>query len=224
MHGGMKIYGFSYSPYVRKVQLLLDLAGHQYERIEVPYGDRTELVQVTGGYLQVPVLVTHAGQVICDSRDICEHVLVGEVAAQLVPSPYQGAIWAYADFVDNVLEDLLFRIATPELADKKATPGERALFIYIKERKFGPGCVDQWREQRTVLVARARRLLAPTLQTLAQTPFLFGERPSLADAALYGNLAMLEGADARHLSLFSDELEAYMRRLEAEARRRQNAV
>lgn len=216
----MKLYKFNYSPYARKVELLLDLGGYQYERVEVPYGDRSELVQATGGYLQVPVLMTDDGRVITESKDICEYLLVGEVEAKLVPAPFQGPIWAYCDFVDGALEDVLFRIASPELADKKTTPADRAMFIYIKERKFGPGCINEWRETRATLAARATRLLRPTLRTLELQPFLFGEHPTLADAALYGNLAMLEVASVAHLSLLSEALLPYMRRLEAEAGRR----
>ncbi len=34
----MKLYRFRYSPYARKVQMLLDLLGRSYELIEAPYG------------------------------------------------------------------------------------------------------------------------------------------------------------------------------------------
>ena len=54
----MKLYRFRYSPYARKVQLLLDLLGKRYELIEVPYANRSELAALTGGYIHVPVLVT----------------------------------------------------------------------------------------------------------------------------------------------------------------------
>jgi len=136
----MKLFEFSYSPYARKVRAVLDLLGTEYEAVEVPYGDRRELVAVTGGYLQVPVLVNDAAEVFTDSRAICERLL--ERDARLTPAPFEGPIWAYADFCDGPLEDVLFRIATPSLAVRKATPEERALFVYVKERKFGVGCVE----------------------------------------------------------------------------------
>jgi glutathione S-transferase len=213
----MKLYRFGYSPYARKVEMLLELAGIPFEAVEVPYGDRTELVEVTGGYLQVPVLVDR-GTVVTESRAICEHLLVGDVGAELVPSPWQGPIWAYADFADGPLEDVLFRFASPTLARQKRNAADRALFIFIKERKFGSGCVDLWHTQRADLVARGRRLLAPSVETVRRAPFLFGERPTLADAALYGNLAMLEGADPEFVVALGSELVPYMRRLEAARR------
>lgn len=215
----MELFKFAYSPYARKVQAVLDLMGVAYEAIEVPYGDRRQLVELTGGYLQVPVLVDDAGTVVTDSRKICEHLLVGEAARRLTPEPLEGPIWAYADFCDGPLEDVLFRIATPPLVAQKATPEDRALYIYIKERKFGSGCVERWAAERSLLLAQGSRLVAPTARTLAAQPFLFGTEPTLADAALYGNLAMLAGAKPDLPQQLGGVFPAFMGRLEERATR-----
>jgi glutathione S-transferase len=212
---GMKLYRFRYSPYARKVQMLLDLLGKRYELIEVPYGDRNEIAALTGGYIYVPVLVHDDGKVTVESRDICEALLAGEAGARLVPAPIAGPVWAYADFCDGPLEDVLFRIASPAVRDAWPTPGERALYVLIKERKFGAGCVSAWERDRDALLAKAQRLLAPTFVTLEHGPFLFGEQPTLADAALYGLGAMLEAGDPALLDRVSKRLAPFMRRVEA---------
>jgi glutathione S-transferase len=214
----MKLYRFRYSPYARKVQILLDLLRQPYELFEVSYGDRNELSALTGGYIHVPVLVTDAGKVICESRAICEQLLSDPGASALVPSPFEGPIWAYHDFVDGPLEDVLFRISTPAVRDAWPTPFERALYVLIKERKFGTGCVDAWLDDRPALIAKARHLLAPTLSTLQKSPFLFGSAPTLADAALYGVCVMLEEGSPELLPQVSPTLVAYARRLEQAAR------
>lgn len=211
----MKLYRFRYSPYARKVQMLLDLLGRRYELIEVSYGDRNELAALTGGYIYVPVLVDDAGKVLCESRLICEELLGYPAESALVPAPLAGPIWAYQDFVDGPLEDVLFRISTPAVRDAWPTPFERALYVLIKERKFGAGCVDAWLADRPALLAKARHLLAPTLSTLENSPFLFGSAPSLADAALYGVCAMLEEGSPELLPQVSPTLVAFARRLEA---------
>jgi glutathione S-transferase len=211
---GMKLYRFRHSSYARKVQVLLDLLGHQYEWVEVPYLDRSELALLTGGYIYVPVLVLDDGRVLVESRDICQHLLAGEGGKALVPSPFEGPIWAYHDFVDNTLEDVLFRLASPPVRDAWESPGARALYVLTKERKFGAGCVDAWERDRAVLIARAQKLLAPTLSTLEQQPFVFGKTPTLADCSLYGNCAMLHEADPALLPSISPALVAFMQRLE----------
>lgn len=212
----MKLFRFRYSPYARKVQMLLDLAGVAYEAIEVPYTRRDEMAALTGGYVQVPVLLDDDGRVIVESRNICEHLLEKRpsVAARLVPPPFEGPVWAYADFVDGPLEDILFRLASPFVRDAWPTAWERGLYVFVKERKFGAGCVDAWEKDRNGLLARARRLLTATRSTLARQPFLFGESPTLADAALYGVLAMIEEARREFLAELDPAWPAYMRRLE----------
>jgi glutathione S-transferase len=150
-------------------------------------------------------LVGDDGRVTVESRRICELLLADESARWLVPEPLQGPIWAYADFADGPLEDVLFRVASPAVRDAWERPGERALYTLIKERKFGAGCVDQWKRDREVLLERARSLLAPTVSTL---------RPTLADAALYGNLAMLFEAERSLPAALAPELRSYMTRLE----------
>jgi glutathione S-transferase len=210
----MKLYRLRYSPFARKVQMVLDLLPAKYEVVEVSYRERDELAKLTGGYIQVPVLVDDTGTFTVDSRAICEKLLAGPAAQRLVPPPNEGPIWAYADFADNTLEDVLFRLASPSIRDAWTDPFERALYVFVKERKFGAGCVDAWRRDTEALIARARHLLAPTLSTLERRPFLFGESPTLADAALYGEFAMIEEGDKELLARISPAVTPYVRRLE----------
>lgn len=209
----MKLYEFAYSPYARKVRLLLELLPRQHELVEVDYTDREELARVTGGYIYVPVLVEDDGRVLVESRAICEHLLEPESARHLVPSPLEGPIWAYADFVDGPLENVLFRIASPRIRDHWKSGFARGLYVLVKERKFGAGCVDAWERNRGELIAEARHLLVPTLRTLRARPFLFGDAPTLADAALYGCCAMLEAAGL--LPDVAPQLVDFARRVEA---------
>jgi glutathione S-transferase len=211
----MKLYRFRHSPFARKVQTVLDLLDLRYELVDVPYADRDELATLTGGYVYVPVLVDDDGSVIVESRDICERLLRRPGAEWLAPSPLQGPIWGYSDFVDNVVEDIAFRIGSPDVREQWPTPGERALYTMNKERKFGAGCVDQWRRDRDALIAKLRRVLAPSFATLERQPFLFGERPTLADAALHGQSLMLDSSHPALLAQVAETLAEHARRMQA---------
>src|SRR5271165_2792296 len=94
-------------------------------------------------------------------------------------------------------------------------PVDRALYALIKERKYGGGCVDAWEQSAEALLASARAALAPSERTLRTCPFLFGERPTLADAALWGQVAMMRfaGIPSRDLG---ESLPAWTSRLERE--------
>jgi glutathione S-transferase len=220
----MKLYRFPHSPYARKLEALLDLLGlaGAYTLVDVPYCDRSELVAVTGGYLHVPVLVDDDGTVVVESRRIAERLLAraGADGAALVPSPGEGPIWAYCDWVDGPLEDVLFRLASPAVRDRWPKAVDRAMYVLIKERKFGAGCVDAWERARPELLARGRELLAPTASTLAAQPFLFGARPTLADATLYGQFAMLSAAEAIPPAALGASFPAWLERLAHERRAR----
>jgi glutathione S-transferase len=195
----MKLYRFRYSPYARKVQTVLDLLKLEYDLVEVSYSQRDELAELTGGYIYVPVLVD-AGRVHTESRDICEHLVAKPGAEWLVPLALDAGVWAYTDFVDSQVEDFAFRIASPDVRKQWASLGERALYTLIKERKFGAGCVERWLEERDALLAGLGRVLRATERTLQRQRFLFGERPTLADAALHGNSLMLDEASPQLLA------------------------
>lgn len=210
----MKLYRFRYSPFARKVQTVLDLLGLRYTLTEVAYGERTELAELTGGYVYVPVLQDDDGRALFDSRVICRALLERPGAEWLAPSPLEGPVWGYADFCDGPLEDLTFRIASPEVRESWSSPSDRALYVMVKERKFGAGCIDRWHAERAGMITRVRELLAPSFVTLRKRPFLFGERPTLADAALHGSSLMLQEARAELLTEIAPELSEHARRME----------
>lgn len=190
----MKVFRFYYSPYCLKVEKALELMDLPFERVNVPYLDRSAIVDLTGGYIHVPVLVDDAGQVRKESKSICEFLVSLPSGERLVPKGLDAAIWAYHDWCDNQLEDVIFRIASPLVRRTFKSPQERAFFTLIKERKFGQGCLESWEEDSDNLLKRARKLLNATEKTLSEQAFVMGEKPSLADAALFGEFAMLDQA------------------------------
>ena len=214
----IRLYRFDYSPFVRKVQILLDLAGERYEAVDVPYGDRTELAELTGGYIQVPVLVAD-GEVITDSRNICRWLVSRPSGRWLVPQESAGPVWAFTDWCDGPFEDIMFRIATPWLARRFKRAADRAMFVFIKERKYGTGCVAQWEREHESLVKKAAEAIGPTLQTLKERAFVFGTEPILADAALYGQFMMLKVANAEFPAKVAKAIAPWMQSLEQWRRR-----
>jgi glutathione S-transferase len=207
----MKLFWFDYSNYCRKVQMALEIAGRPYQVVEVSYGEREELLRVSGG-LRVPVLLAEDGQAIGDSRRICQYLASGPGGEKLVPPAMSGPIWGFSDFCDGPLEDALFRLATPGIRRRFGRPMDRAMFTLIKERRYGAGCVEAWEGDETVLAAGAREALGPLLATLERQPFVFGNLPTLADAALYGQIAMLK-IGGQDLAALGKPLVAWMARL-----------
>ena len=109
-------------------------------------------------------------------------------------------------------------LATRSTTSPLLAPSSVASAVLIKERKFGAGCIDAWQRDQGALIDAAERLLKPTLQTLAKRAFLFGDAPTLADAALYGLCAMIEEGNPRLLPRVSEQLVAFSRRVESRMR------
>jgi glutathione S-transferase len=188
----MRLHQFSYSPFAAKVSKCLELKGLACELVEVPYLDRRELVALTGG-VHVPAL-EDAGRVITDSARITAY-LDERYAPSLREDPLAPVVEGWAD---GVLEDVAFRLASPGLLDRFAELSGRAdgpaFFRLVKERKFGAGAVEAWRAAERSLAEQAARLLAPIAAAVSARAFVLGARASLADAAVYGQLHMLETA------------------------------
>jgi glutathione S-transferase len=188
----MRLFQFSYSPFATKVAKVLAWKGIACEAVEVPYLDRRALLAVTGGSVHVPVL-EHDGEVVKDSAAITAW-LDARFAPSLRTDPLAVVLEQWAD---GVLEDQAFRLASPGLEERIAGwNGGRAdapaMFRIVKERRFGPGCIDAWRADRAGFADRVCGLLEPLGRALATRPYLLGETPSVADAAVFGQLHMIE--------------------------------
>ncbi len=212
----LKLYQFAYSPYAAKVRKCLELKRLAFQTIEVPYMDRRELVRVSG-QIMIPVLVDGA-TVVVDSPRITAY-LDERYPHSLRPT---AAAIVFETWADNSFEDVAFRIGTPAVPNKLAElNGGRedvpAMFRYIKERKFGAGCVDAWAANAPALTAKLRDMLAPLAATLDKQPFLLGDAPTLADAAVWGNLYLLEWTMPGWVAQHTPEVAAWYRRV-AEAR------
>jgi glutathione S-transferase len=208
----VKLFRFPYSCYALKVQCLLDLAAVRVDVEDVPYGDRSALVALTGGYIHVPVLVDDAGTVHLESRHISQWLVARRPT--LVPSPLDGPIWAYADWCDQVLEDPCFKLAAPGIRGQFPRSVDQALYTLIKERKYGTGCVESWEKKSAAYLHDVRAALTPTERTLRSNAFLFGSEPTLADGALFGQLAMMQFAGISPETL-GESLSSWMVRLES---------
>ena len=65
---------------------------------------------------------------------------------------------------------------------------EQLPFLRHKERKFGRGCIDQWRAQQNDWLKQLEQRLLPFEEMLAHQPFLLGEQPRFVDFDLFGML------------------------------------
>jgi glutathione S-transferase len=186
-----KLYQFLGSPFCAKARKLLAFKGVEFEVVEVDYLERKELL-LASGQIMVPAVTLDSGETIVDSARIAMRLEELYPEPTIFPSGWRGMHLVLADYIDNQLEDAVYRIA---LADELAYygsqgPDRAALWRLICERKYGAGFVDRVIADDAANWERARAALAPFEDQLASVPFLTG-RIGLADFALYGQLFYL---------------------------------
>ena len=191
----LTIYQMAYSPFCIPITAALRACGVAFETKEIPNWDRSELLRLTGGtYYQVPVLV-HDGRIVTessgDSEDIAHYVDQHFARGRLFPERLNGLQQIVIEFLSDDVEFHTFRLLDPHTLDTITDPVARGLFLRHKERKFGRGCVEQWRRDACTIRSEADRLLERFEVTLRHSPFLFGDAPVYSDFLLYGILGNL---------------------------------
>ncbi|MHA3775219.1 glutathione S-transferase family protein [Verrucomicrobiota bacterium sgz303538] len=189
------VFQLAHSPFCIPITAALRSCGVQYAEQEVSNADRSEILRLTGGtYYQVPVLV-HDDNVIFESgpatQDVARYVEKQFAGGRLFPERLEGLQAILIDFLEDQVEGVTFRLVDPYYLDAIDDVIERGMIIRHKERKFGRGCVEAWRQGAVALRAEADRLLDRFETTLRHTPFLFGDSPVYSDFLLFGILGNL---------------------------------
>lgn len=184
------IYEMEHSPYCIPITQALKAFGQSYESVSIPNWDRSEVIRLTeGAYYQVPLL-KHGDRLIIESGDqsidIAEYIDQEFGGNRLFPDDTAGLQQILVQHVENEVEGLTFKLCDihylPSIEDQVG----RAMSIRHKERRFGRGCVDQWRENAAGLRKELNRLLERFDQSLRHRPFLMGSEPQYVDFALFG--------------------------------------
>lgn len=185
------LYQFPWSPYCLIQRRILEYSRAAFRIVNIPVSDRAIIWKLTRErYYQVPV-IKEGRQVLFETQgdsQVLAKYLESRLLLGLFPSEFEGVqelLWAY--FEDDV-EGVAFKLTDIHWREFVPTK-DRCGFLRHKERRFGRGCLDQWREQEAELLTRLEHLLAPAEQMLRTRPFLLASRPVFADFCLYGVLA-----------------------------------
>ena len=186
----IELIQFPWSPFCIVQRRILEFSGARFKITNIPNADRSLVWKLTRQrYYGVPI-IRHGKSVIfevSDDSQVIAKYLDTKLQLGLFPWDLEGEqsiIWRYIEKeVEGVgfkLNDIYWREVVPA-ADQVA-------FLRHKERKFGTGCIDQWRAQQKALLAQLAQRLVPFEQMLMYRPFLLGYRPRFVDFDLYGIL------------------------------------
>lgn len=189
------LYQLPHSPFCIPVRLILDAAKAPFQIRNVPSGNRAELITLTdGAYYQVPVIVDdRAGRRLVyesgsSSQDVARYLDQEFLGGRLFPARLDGIQEVILHHLEDEVEGFTFRIQDPFYIDAEKDLVERVMMIRHKERKFGKGCVEKWRNDRSEMLDGAVRMLLPYEKMLRHSEFLLGPEPVYCDYLLAGIL------------------------------------
>jgi glutathione S-transferase len=209
----------AHSPFCIPAAAILRACGVEFARREIPNGDRSAILRLTGGaYYQVPV-IEHDGKLVfesgADTQDVAHYLDRTFAQETLFPVRLDGLQAIVIDFLENEVEARTFKLVDPRYIDSLNDVAERGMIIRHKERKFGRGCVDDWRRNAAPMRAEADALLHRFEITLRHARFLFGDKPLYSDFLLLGILGNLTWRSYNELSTEQHALNRWKKELES---------
>jgi len=186
----IELIQFPWSPFCIVQRKILEFSQTRFKITNIPNGDRSLVWRLTKErYYAVPIIRDGKSvlfEVTEDSQVIAKY-LDAKLKLGLFPWDLEGVqsiLWRY---IENEIEGVSFKLN--DIYWEKLVPqSDRLRFVRHKERKFGRGCLDQWRAQQKEMLAQLEHRLVPFEEMLLYKPFLLDQRPRFVDFDLYGML------------------------------------
>jgi glutathione S-transferase len=212
----IELIQFPWSPFCIVQRRILEFSGTRFKITNIPNGDRSLVWKLTRGrYYGVPILRdgrTVVFEVSDDSQVIAKY-LESRLQLRLFPRELEGVqsiLWRH---IENEIEGIAFKL-NDVYWHEMVPSAERLRFLRHKERKFGRGCIEQWRAQQNGLLQELEKRLIPFEEMLMYKRFLLDdERPRFVDFDLYGMLANFLYSGHYRLPAAHSELKKWYRRM-----------
>lgn len=211
----IELYQLPWSPYCLVQKRILEYSGAPHKVINVSQSDRSQIWRLTKQrYYQVPIVRDRRSVLFetGDNSQVIAKYLDAKLGLGLFPAQWdglQGIVWRY---IENEVEGLTFKLNDAYYREF-VPPAEQLGHIRHKERKFGRGCLEQWKTDQKQLVSELGQLLIPFEQMLGTRPFLLDQQPHFVDFDLWGILANFLYSGHYSLPATLPKLQRWHRRL-----------
>lgn len=184
----IQLYQFPWSPFCLVIRRILDYGRIPHRIVNIPNGDRSLIWKLTRQrYYQVPI-IKHGRNVIFETDErsqVIAKYLSEKYSLDLFPEEHRGVQSILWQWIEDRVEGLGFKLN--DIYYEEFVPkSDRLGFIRHKERKFGRGCLEQWRSQQIELLRDFSAAVLPFDQMLLTHPHLLGDRPYFVDFDLHG--------------------------------------
>ena len=191
----IELIQFPWSPFCIPMRRILEFSSAPFKIKNVPPQERLLVWKLTKErYYGVPILrddkkvIFESGE---DSQDVARY-LDSKLKLDLFPAKLEGVQAILWNHIENDVEGATFRLNDiyyrENLRRAKLGAEHELQYLRIKERKFGRGCIDQWRTHSRDWLKKLENSLKPFEVSLAHSSFLLGDQPRFVDFDLYGML------------------------------------
>ncbi|MEO8205425.1 MAG: glutathione S-transferase family protein [Chthoniobacterales bacterium] len=184
------IYQLPISPYCISVTQALKALRIPFKIVNVSNVTRREILQASRGkYYQVPLLKDGSrivGESGSDSQDIARYIDRQAGDRRLFPTALEGLQGILNRHIEDNIEAISFRLVDPFYVASVKDIQARTMMIRHNERKFGIGCIMEWKKNRKELQKRVDAYLSDFEKILRHSDFIFGDEPVYTDFLLYG--------------------------------------
>ncbi len=188
---GIVLHQYAQSPFSEKVRSLLGYKGVSYQSVEIPMiMPRPDTIPLTGGYRKTPVMQIGA-DVYCDTAIICR--VIDEIYPE--DSVYPEEHLAMINTVAHWTDTFLFKVCVSVAFQPKAAAtnplfqDEKTMSAFMADRaEFSKGSSELGMPFETGEPHFLAHLNQLDQQLSARGPFLFGDKPSIADFSTYHNV------------------------------------
>ena len=186
----IELVQFPWSPFCIPQRRILEFSGAPFKTINVPPQERSLVWKLTKQrYYGVPILRDGKNVVfeVSDDSQVIAKYLDQKFNLGLFPAELEGVQSIVWRCIENEVEGATFRLN--DLYYREFVPAaEQLQYLRFKERKFGRGCVDQWRTEQKSWLKKLAQSLLPFEEMLSHQAYLLGEQPRFVDFDLFGML------------------------------------
>jgi glutathione S-transferase len=213
----IELIQFPWSPFCIVQRRILEFAGVRFKITNIPPQDRSLVWKLTRQrYYGVPIIKDGQNVVfeINEDSQVIAKYLDEELELGLFPSQWRGVQSVLWRFIESEIEGATFRLN--DIYWKEIVrPADQLQYLRFKERKFGRGCLDQWRRERKSLLKQLEERLIPFEIILTHQAYLLDDRPRFVDFDLFGMLENFLYSGHYHLPQRHRQIREWHRRMKS---------
>lgn len=187
----IELVQFPWSPFCLVQRRILEYSGTPFKITNIPAQDRSLVWKLTKQrYYGVPIIMDGKIDVfeVGEESQVIGKYLDSKLGLGLFPAELEGVQSILWRFIESEVEGATFRLNDIYYKENIKAAAHQMPYLRFKERKFGRGCVDQWRAHQKDWLNKLEESLVPFEEMLMYSPFLLGERPRFVDFDLFGML------------------------------------